>query len=78
MTNTELQQAIDKTRTWLCDGSIPSNKAKDDATAALAELQKIQVTRAAMTSAPTLTQRPGGITYPTDADYMAAMGPCGK
>ena len=82
MTNAELQQAIDKTREWLnpqlTTTQTPSLKAKEDAVAYLSELQKIQVTRAAMAMAPTLTQRPGGITYPTDKDYMAAMGPCGK
>jgi len=62
MTNTELQEAIDKTRVWLCSTDFPSFKSRDDAVAALAELQKIQVTRAAMAMAPTLTQRPGGIT----------------
>ena len=74
MTNTELQEAIDKTRAWLnpqlTTTQTPSLKAKDDAIYALAELQKIQVKRAAIASAPTL--------MPTDSDYLAAMGPCGK
>ena len=79
MTNQELQEAIDKTRVWLGSTSFPSLKARDDAVAAVAELQKIQVTRAAMASAPTLTVRPGSFTeMPTEKDYMAAIGPCGK
>lgn len=85
MTNQELQQAIDKTREWLnpqlTTTQTPSLKAKEDAIAYLAELQKIQVTRAAMASAPTLTPlQPSTRLYqmPADSDYMAAMGPCGK
>jgi hypothetical protein len=79
MTNQELQEAIDKTRAWLSSPQFPSLKARDDAVAAVAELQKIQVTRAAMVSAPTLTVRPGSFTeMPTDGDYLAALGPCGK
>lgn len=76
MTNAELQEAIDKTRAWLnpqlTTTQTPSLKAKEDAIAYLSELQKIQCTRAAMVSAPTLTQ------MPTDEDYLAALGPCGK
>jgi len=79
MTNQELQEAIDKTRVWLDTTKSISVKAKEDAIMSLCELQKIQVTRAAMVSAPTLTVRPGSFTeMPTDEDYMAALGPCWK
>lgn len=71
MTNTELQEAIDRTRMWLDATSSSSVKAKDDAIYALAELQKIQCTRAGMMNRPTMMQI-------TDEDYLAALGPCGK
>lgn len=71
MTDQQLQEAIDKTRAWLLSTSFPTIKCRDDAVTALAELQKIQVVRAGMASYPT-------VSMPTDEDYMAALGPCGK
>ena len=60
MNNQQLQEAIDKTRAWLMPQSTsattPSIKAKDDAIAYLAELQKIQVVRAGLPSYPTVVQ----------------------
>lgn len=57
MNNQQLQEAIDKTRMWLSSqlsATTPSLKAKEDAVNALAELQKIQVTRAGLVSYPKL------------------------
>ena len=71
MTDQQLQEAIDKTRAWLLSTSFPTIKCRDDAVAALAELQKIQVVRASLPSFPLMSM-------PTDEDYLAAMGPCGK
>jgi hypothetical protein len=57
MNNQQLQEAIDKTRMWLSSQlseKTASLKAKEDAVNALAELQKIQVTRAGLVSYPKL------------------------
>ena len=54
MNNAQLQEAIDKTRVWLDTTKTGSVKAKEDAIYALTELQKIQVTRAAMALQPKL------------------------
>jgi hypothetical protein len=58
MNNQQLQEAIDKTRAWLTLQTTatltPSLKAKDDAVAALAELQKIQVMRAGLAIKPAI------------------------
>jgi len=79
MTNQELQEAIDKTRVWLDTTKSASVKAKEDAIMSLTELQKIQVTRAAMANTPTIFQPGISITaMPTDSDYMSALGPCWK
>ncbi len=79
MTNQELQEAIDKTRVWLDTTKYASIKAKEDAINTLGELQSIQIARARMSCVPTLTTRPGSFTeMPTDGDYLAALGPCGK
>jgi len=59
MNNKQLQEAIDKTREWLnpqSSGTLtPSLKAKEDAVECLAQLQKIQCTRAAMAHTPRTT-----------------------
>jgi len=55
----QLQEAIDKTRAWLLPQintqMTPSLQARDDAVACLAQLQKIQCTRAAMLTTPRTT-----------------------
>jgi len=55
MNNKQLQEAIDKTRVWLSSTNLASVKAKDDAINALAELQKIQLVRAAAVHTPRIT-----------------------
>ena len=59
MNNTELQEAIDKTRTWLMlqidAATTPSLKAKDDAVIYLTQLQNLQIQRAvAVTTSQTM------------------------
>ena len=75
MNDQQVQEAIDKTRAWLAPqlngATTPSLKAKEDAIAYLSELQKVQVVRARLPSFPVMS-------IPTDEDYMAALGPCGK
>ena len=75
MNDKQLQEAIDKTRIWLASQTtataMMSIKAKDDAVASLAQLQKIQVARAELASLATTS-------IPMDSDFLAALGPCGK
>jgi hypothetical protein len=60
MNDAQLQEAIDKTRQWLSSqltsGMTPSLKAKDDAVAALANLQRIQVHRAEFVTLPKIME----------------------
>jgi hypothetical protein len=59
MTDQELQQAIDSSREFLKEVGRPSGplyEARTKTKLALHELEKIQVTRAAMATAPTLTE----------------------
>lgn len=59
MTDQELQEAIDKARAFMnltsTQGGI-LHKARENTQVMLKELEKIQVTRAAMAAAPTLTE----------------------
>ena len=60
MNSKQLQEAIDKTRAWLNTQldykTTPSSDLKDATIQHLKELQKIQATRAAMLTVPTLTE----------------------
>jgi hypothetical protein len=59
MTDQELQNAIDKAREFMNLSSTPGGilyQARENTRLALKELEKIQVTRAAMAYAPPLTK----------------------
>jgi hypothetical protein len=60
MTDQELQEAIDRARAFIATQldykNTPSPDLKDATIKNIKELQAIQVTRAAMATAPTLTQ----------------------
>jgi hypothetical protein len=59
MTDQELQNAIDKAREFMNLSSTQGgilHQARENTRLALRELEKIQVTRAAMAAVPTLTE----------------------